>query len=94
MMNGESYVFSLPLLTGLGTLINWMLLANALLIAALVFFAHKSATHARRAAELQSRLDAIEAGDIDPLDAPITVSPIPLSDDRPIPLVRAEQTRR
>lgn len=89
-MSADSFVFGLPLLGSLGTLINWLLLLNALLIGMVVFFAHKAAANARRVRELEERIDAMESGDIDLLDIIDSMPPsrFPLSDDRPIPLVK------
>lgn len=90
-MSADSFVFGLPLLGSLGTLINWLLLLNALLIGMVVFFAHKASANARRARELEERIDAMQAGDIDLLDIIDSMPPpsrFPLSDDRPIPLVK------
>ncbi len=100
-MSNAEYIFTLPLLRDLGMQIMWLLLFNAALVTAIIYFAYKAAKETKRADDLQERLSKMsrELDDTDPIIPvlPPRGRPFPLSDDHPIPLVkdaRDSQPRR
>ena len=91
-MSNAEYIFTLPLLRDLGMQIIWLLLFNAALVTAIVYFAYKADKEMKRADALQERLDK-QARDLDDTDPFMPVQTprrqvFPLSDDHPIPLVK------
>ncbi|PKO17101.1 hypothetical protein CVU37_09885 [candidate division BRC1 bacterium HGW-BRC1-1] len=100
-MSNVEYIFTLPLLRDLGMQIMWLLLFNAALVTAIIYFACKADRETKRADALQEQLSKIsrEMDDTDPIMPvlPPRGPAIPLSDDHPIPLVkdaRDSQPRR
>ena len=92
-MSNAEYIFTLPLLRDLGIQIMWLLLFNAALVTAIVYFAYKADKETKRADALQERLNKLAARDLDDTDPLMPVlpprrQPFPLSDDHPIPLVK------
>ncbi len=92
-MSGDSPAFSLPLISNLGALVQWLLFINILLVGVIILLAARLSALERRLrdAEAQAAGSPEDAyREVDELDFPTAPTPrrIPLSDDRPIPLVR------
>ena len=67
----------------LGTAFQWLMLINALLVGGVVLLASRAARLSDRVKELERELEARQGANL-----PAQPRPGPLSDDKPIPLVR------
>lgn len=94
-MSGDSPAFSLPLISNLGALVQWLLFINILLVGVIILLAARLSAVERRLRDAQDPAGGVSGDEeddpeVDDLDFP-SAPPhrrIPLSDDRPIPLVR------
>ena len=94
-MSNAEYIFTIPLLHDVGMQIIWLLLFNAALVTAVIYFAYKADKETKRADALQEHLIKLypRDEDLDDTDPVMPVVPprrpaFPLSDDHPIPLVK------
>lgn len=79
----DYFVASIPLINSLGTIVQWLMFVNALLVGAVIVLAFWMSRLRERVHELEEKLDNSTPVPDEP-DTQATSHP--LSDDRPIPL--------
>jgi hypothetical protein len=82
----DPYVFTIPLISRLGTIVNWLFFLNTLLVGAVILFAW-------RAKQLGERVRELETGLNNASRSRERLKPglSPLGDDKPIPAVRNQE---